>query len=178
MDKEEECKVGDYESMREWMSRRWKKQAGRTTVKCHQRSNKMDVGAFQAPSASEAPAASSQAADPMTQWDPWACGPCQPCEEQWPADGALDAMGKGGKKGGPKKPLDCWICQGTGHESWLCPTVPLTTKGARCGRCTGVSHFVANCPSEGGGKYDKPEKGKGKGKGKTDKGKGKGGGND
>ena len=32
MDKEEECKFGDYEPMREWMSRRWENQAARTTV--------------------------------------------------------------------------------------------------------------------------------------------------
>ena len=136
----------------------------------------MDVGAFQAPSISVAPAASSQAADPMTRWDPWACGLCQPFDEQWPADGALDAMGKGGKKGGPKKPLDCWTCQGTGHPPWLCPTVSGTTTGPRCGLCKGFGHFVASCPSDGGGKYVKPEKGKGKAKCKGDKGKGKGGG--
>ena len=160
--------------MREWMSRRREKQAGRMTVKSHQRSNKFDVGAFQSPSASEAAAASPQAADPMAQWDPWACWPCQPSDKHWPADEALGAFGRSGKKGCPKKPLDCWTCQGTGHPSWFCSTVPGTTMGARCGLSKGFRHFVTNCPSEGGGKYVKPEKGKGKGKGKTDMGKGKG----
>ena len=75
----------------------------------------------------------------------------------------------------PKKPLDCWTCQGTEHPSWFCPTVPGTTTGPRCGICKGFGHSVASCPSEGGGKYVKPEKGKGKCKGEPDKGKGKSG---
>ena len=73
MDKEDACK--------------WEKQPGRTTVNSHERSNKMGIGAFQAPSASEAPATSPTTADngdPTVQWDPWACGPCS--GEQWPAD--------------------------------------------------------------------------------------------
>ena len=89
-------------------------------------------------------------------------------------------MGKGGKKGGLKKPLDWWTFQGNGHPSWLCPTVPGTTTGPtgpRWGLCKGFGHSLANCLSEGGGKYVKPEKGgKGTGKGKGDKGKGTGGG--
>ena len=69
--------------------------------------------------------------------------------------------------------MDCWTCEGTGHPSWLCPMVPGTTTGPRCGLLNGFGHFVAHCPSEDGGKYVKPEKGKGNGQGKPDKGKGK-----
>ena len=84
MDKDADCKVGDYELMRDLMSRRREKQAGRTTVKSHQRSNKMDVGAFQATVVPEAAVASSQQADdPWAIGDTWACGPCQPSSDQW-----------------------------------------------------------------------------------------------
>ena len=46
MDKDVQCDVKSYASMREWLGATWEKQAGRTMVRGHQRSTRMEVGAL------------------------------------------------------------------------------------------------------------------------------------
>ena len=194
IDKEEKLSVESpeaYQAMKDWFGTQWEKRAGRTLVRGHQKSNKMNIGAMEIaaqPNAAQPSAAVSAAAslaDPWSGSDPWSTGECVPCTEQVNGSGesveSLDAFGKAKGKGKSKPPLPCWTCLGIGHLASLCASSPGSgeaKRGPQCNTCRGFGHMGKDCTSEGGGKHvkkkkarERPKEEEGKG---SYKGKGKG----
>ena len=137
IDKEERVNVedpGSYATMKDWFGTQWEKGAGRTLVRGHRHSNKINIGAIgqnsqeSAAQPSAAATAAAILADPWSGSDPWSAGECLPCTEQ--ADGcgvslgALDAFGKAKGKGKTKPPLACRTCLGIGYPASLCALAP------------------------------------------------------
>lgn len=157
MEKDDDCDIESYSSMKDWYGEKWEKQAGIRVIKSNQKSSKMQVGALDMPEAAAA-AAASEAADPWAGADPWSAGmPCPPCAD-------LDAFGKGekGAFGKGKKPLDCWNCFGRGHPAFACASPPDSGQNKtdpQCTVCKGYGHQAPACTSPGGGRYVAPTKG-------------------